>query len=122
MVEIQSPMFSKGGAPHNEMSPEKAQKRREENAHEYTSFLMSTFAKVMLETSKREDITIEEEIMGNAFLGDIMGEALVDSGPGESLRQDLLSSMLENQDQTKKVFPQDASSAYVKSGGYDASS
>lgn len=79
-----------------------SRKKIMENAHEYTSFLMSTFAKVMLETSKVSNITIDEDIMGNALLGDALGEALVESGAGEIIRQDLLSEMLEMQGLEKR--------------------
>lgn len=74
-----------------------SRKKTKENAREYTSFLMSNFVKIMLESAKRSDITVEEDIMGISFLGDALGEALVESGAGEFIEQDLLSEMLEMQ-------------------------
>ena len=81
-------------------SPQKSYPNKgmiEKNAKEYTSYLMSTFAKTMLETCKREDESIDQEIMGTAFLGDALGDAMVESGAGDFIQNDLLTSMMEMQ-------------------------
>lgn len=85
------------GPKQTSMGQEFSRKKIKENAREYTSFLMSSFVKTMLETAKRSDITIDEDIMGNSLFGDALGEALVDSGAGEFIEQDLTSEMLEMQ-------------------------
>lgn len=68
----------------------------EKNATDYTAYLLSTFAKTMLETCEAPE-SIDQEMMSTPFMAEILGEAMVDSGAGDLLREDLLTSMLDMQ-------------------------
>lgn len=98
----------------------------ENNAREYTSFLMSTFAKTMMETCKNEEESIDQEIMGSSLLGDALGKAMVDSGAGDLLRKDLLKSMLDMQgikesQRLSSSRDESLSRSSLKGGSYETS-
>tara|TARA_A100000171_G_C2135301_1_gene149746 strand:- start:2698 stop:3111 length:414 start_codon:yes stop_codon:yes gene_type:complete len=86
--QIMSGLESKGS--------ESTRKTIERNATDYTSYLMSTFAKTLLETGQKPE-NLDQELMGTSFLSEALGEAMVTSGVGEAIRQDLLESMLTMQ-------------------------
>ena len=74
--------------------PEPTQNRIKENAHNYVSFVMSTFAQVMLEARGRPE-SASQEMAESAFFAEMMGETMADSYLGRDLEHTLQASMIE---------------------------
>lgn len=66
----------------------------EGNAASYVSFIMSTFAEVMMTTRDKEQDSAGA-MMESAFMTDMMGEAMSDSPLGREMAKDLMSTMIE---------------------------
>jgi hypothetical protein len=73
---------------------EATKKEVAENAKKYVSFLMSTFAQVMLDARGRSE-DHAQDMAESTFFADTMGEALCESDMGRDLQQTLQASMLE---------------------------
>ena len=88
-------------------------KRAQNDAAEYTKFLFSTFAKVMLETLEESENT-EENMTRTSFLADALGESLALSPAGEQIKEDMLKSILSllGQESDKKLTPYPSSFPY----------
>lgn len=73
----------------------------EGNAQSYVSFIMSTFAQVMLDTRNKEQDNAGE-MMESAFLTDVLGESMSNSPLGKEMANDLMSTMIDLANQEKR--------------------